>query len=274
MRMSRIFAAGAAVVLSLILSRLSPADDWSEPLLKLKPQVRAQARNLRERMAAERESRDGVLTSEPSFAGRFDSSVPFDTQSEMLRDLAFVRSIRGSGASGLHQEIFGEVDGPVYLDFFGSRVESIGLDAMKTGPGVMAYVSPLRGHSKVWLTRNYVGYSIPTIGKVEILFHESRHTEIRNRFWPHATCPKPFLDENGRDVRGMITGTPMAGEPACDRTPFGSYGSSMIMIKNIQKFCSNCTEKVKMDAGLYADDTLRRIIDPAAKKAIKDDLYR
>ena len=49
-------------------------------------------------------------------------------------------------------------------------------------------------------------------------------------------------DRNGRifdDIVGNITGTPMAGKPACDKTPYGSYGSALIMVKNIQKFCGN-----------------------------------
>ena len=66
----------------------------------------------------------------------------------------------------------------------------------------------------------------------------------------------------------------MAGEYACDTTPFGAYGTGLVMLKNISKHCENCTDKVKMDAGLYADDHLRRIIDPAAVKTIQDDLYR
>ena len=66
----------------------------------------------------------------------------------------------------------------------------------------------------------------------------------------------------------------LAGEPACDSTPFGSYGSSTILLKNVQKFCKSCTEKVKMDAGMYADDQLKRVTDAQAKESIKRDLYQ
>ena len=65
----------------------------------------------------------------------------------------------------------------------------------------------------------------------------------------------------------------LAGEAACDSTPLGSYGSSTILLKNVQKFCKNCTDKVKMDAGLYSDDQYKRITGAEAKAQMKKDLY-
>jgi cyclophilin family peptidyl-prolyl cis-trans isomerase len=53
----------------------------------------------------------------------------------------------------------------------------------------------------------------------------------------------------------------------------GSYGSSMIMLKNISKYCTNCSDKVKLDAGIYADDQFKRIIDEKAIQDIMSDLY-
>jgi cyclophilin family peptidyl-prolyl cis-trans isomerase len=44
-------------------------------------------------------------------------------------------------------------------------------------------------------------------------------------------------------------------------------------LKNVQKFCTNCTDKVKADAGLYADDQFLRVIDAKAIQEIKSDLY-
>ena len=107
-----------------------------------------------------------------------------------------------------------------------------------------------------------------------VVFHEARHTETMNGNWPHATCPTPFLDAEGKDKRSIWTGATLAGEPACDRTPLGSYGSSTIMLKNIQKYCDNCSDKVKMDAGLYADDQFGRIISDSARRQMQDDLYK
>jgi len=204
---------------------------------------------------------------------KFDANVPAEIQKQMRDDLAFIRGIQGGGTSGLHQQIFGSVDGAAYTQFFESRVKSIGMNGCGNGNAV-ACVIPMMGPSKMWLTQNYIKFSHAQVARMMVVFHESRHTELRHGNWPHASCPDPFLDAAGNDMKSIWTGAMLAGEPACDKTPLGSYGSSMIMLKNIQKFCTNCTDKVKMDAGIYADDQLNRVIDPKAKKQIQDDLYR
>ena len=126
----------------------------------------------------------------------------------------------------------------------------------------------------MWLTQNFVKFSHPQVARMMVVFHESRHTESQNGNWSHATCPSPFQDANGNDMKSIWTGASLAGEPACDVTPLGSYGSSTIMLKNIQKFCTNCSDKVKMDAGLYADDQFGRITDADAAKQMQDDFAK
>ena len=103
-----------------------------------------------------------------------------------------------------------------------------------------------------------------------VVFHEARHTESQNGNWSHATCPTPFVDANGKEIKSIWTGSTLAGEAACDSTALGSYGSSTIMLKNIQLNCTNCTDKVKMDAGLYADDQYKRLVGQAKTDAGKD----
>ncbi|OGR58143.1 MAG: hypothetical protein A2X36_16320 [Elusimicrobia bacterium GWA2_69_24] len=203
----------------------------------------------------------------------FDSDVPADIQSQMRDDLAFIGGLQGQGASKLHAQIFGAVDGAAYTRFFESRVKGIGMDDCGNGNAV-ACVIPFFNPWKMWLTQNYIRFSHPQVSRMMVVFHEARHTEVSHGNYPHASCPEPFRDENGNDMTSIWTGASLAGEPACDKTPFGSYGSSMIMLKNIQKFCSSCTDKVKMDAGLYADDQFGRVTDAKARKQIIDDLYR
>jgi hypothetical protein len=181
-------------------------------------------------------------------------------------------SIEGSETSRLHQEIFGEVGGANYKKFFESRVTDIGLHGCGSANAV-ACVIPFLGHTRIWLTENYTKFSHPQIAKMMIVFHEARHTEKQNGYWSHADCPTPFVDKNGQEIKSIWTGATLAGEPACDETPFGSYGSSMILLKNVSKFCSNCTEKVRSDAGLYADDQYKRITDEDARNEIWTDLY-
>lgn len=213
-----------------------------------------------------------LLVSSLSFAYDFDSDVPTDIKNQMIGDLQFINTIQGGTASSLHNQIFGDVDGATYTRFFESRVTAIGLNDCGS-PNAVACVIPFLDPSKMWITQNFIKFSHPQIARTMVVFHEARHTETKNGFWGHATCPTPFVDENGKEIRSIWTGAALAGEPACDVTPFGSYGSSMIMLKNIQKFCKSCTDKVKMDAGLYADDQFKRVIDPNAIKAIRDDLY-
>lgn len=200
----------------------------------------------------------------------FDSDVPAAIQKQMRADMAFIGTIRGGRGTPFHEKIFGDVDGPTYVKFFESRVTGIGMDDCGSAKAV-ACVIPFRDPSKMWLTQNFIKFDHPQISRMMIVFHEARHTETRNGNWPHATCPDPFLDANGKDMVSIWTGATLAGEPACDVTPFGSYGSSTIMLKNIQKFCTNCTDKVKMDAGLYADDQMGRITDDGAKREMLAD---
>lgn len=201
----------------------------------------------------------------------FDDDVPQDIQEQMARDLAFIGSIEGGAATPLHREIFGELSGAAYKDFFDSRVSAIGVSGCGNANAV-ACVIPILGPSKLWITKNYVRFSHPQIARLMVVFHEARHTEVLRRNWPHARCPRPFRDAQGRDMRSIWTGAPLAGEPACDRTPLGSYGSSTIMLTNIRKSCVSCTDKVKMDAELYADDQFGRIIDADARRRMEEDL--
>jgi hypothetical protein len=208
-----------------------------------------------------------------SFGYTFDSNVSPKIKEQIKQDLQFVGSIEGTTQSDLHKQIFGSVAGDTYSKFFNSRVTGIGMSGCGDGNAV-ACVMPFRDPSKMWLTNNYVRFSHPQVARMMVVYHEARHTEVQNSNWPHAYCPDPFLNQDGTPMKSIWTGAPLANEPACDETPFGSYGSSMIMLKNISKFCSNCTDKVKMDAGIYADDQFKRIVDDQAKQQIQDDLYK
>jgi len=208
-----------------------------------------------------------------SFGFTFDNDVPAKIQDQMKKDLEFIGTIQSQTQSDLHKEIFGAVDGQTYSQFFSSHVSAVGLNECGNNNAV-ACVIPFYDSSKMWITQNYIKFSHPEVARLMVVFHESRHTEEANGNWPHANCPQPFLDADGTPMKSIWTGAALAGEPACDETPYGSYGSSLIMLKNISKFCTNCTSKVKMDAGIYADDQFKRIISEDAKQRIHNDLYR
>jgi len=212
-----------------------------------------------------------------AFALDFAQDLTPEIKKQIQADMSFVASIRGQEVSALHKKIFGGVDGAGYTKFFESRVNFVGMDDCGSANAVACVIPPLFGFgttSKIWLTENYVKFSHPQIARLMILFHEARHTENKNRFWPHATCPTPFLNSDGEDMVSLWTGAQLAGEPACDVTPFGSYGSSLILLKNVSKFCTSCAQKARVDAGIYADDQLGRITGREALASIKADLYR
>lgn len=199
----------------------------------------------------------------------FDSNVPSNIKEQMLQDLSFMSTVQGSGQTGLHQKIFGKVDGASYKAFFEQRIKSVGKNSCGGGNAV-ACVYPFLG-KKMFITDNYIKFEHPQIARLMVVYHEARHTESENGNWGHATCPTPFLGEDGKEIKSIWTGATLAGEAACDVTPLGSYGSSTIMLKNISVYCDNCNEKVKMDADVYVQDQMKRVIDAKAKEDMKKD---
>lgn len=221
--------------------------------------------------AAEAQKKFGVAAMrDPSGELPFDNDVPKDIQAQLLGDLSFIKTVKGTGASPLHQKIFGAVDGSVYEAFFKSRVSGVGMSGCGDGNAV-ACVQPFWDASKMWLTQNYIKFSHPQISRLMVVFHEARHTESGKGNWSHARCPTPFNREDGREMRSIWTGAALAGEAACDKTPLGSYGSSAIMLKNIANHCESCNGKVRQDASLYAEDQLGRVTDATAHKQMVED---
>ena len=125
--------------------------------------------------------------------------------------------------------------------------------------------------NKMWVTKNYTQFDHPQVARVSVTYHEARHSETQNGNWSHATCPTPFKDANGNDMKSIWTGALLQGQPACDVTAFGSYGSATILLKNIAMNCSNCNSKVKADADIFGNDQINRIIDANSKAAMKAD---
>ncbi len=207
------------------------------------------------------------------YALNFDQDVPKAIQDQMVQDLGFMNQISGTSQTPFHQEIFGSVDGATYKSFFESRITSVGIDSCGGGAAV-ACVQPYYDPNKMWLTQNFIKFSHPQVARMMVVYHESRHSETNNGNWGHDTCPRPFLDSNGKDMTSIWTGAKLEGQPACDSTYLGSYGSSTIMLKNISKFCSNCSDKVKMDANIYSTDQLGRIDRTDVKKAMLADFEK
>ena len=211
-----------------------------------------------------------VLFASTAQAVKFEANVDPALRAQMTQDLQFIGQVDGPQATPLHQKVFGAVNGPNYTKWFDSRIVSIGKNACGGGKAV-ACVIPMLGSNRMWVTPNYTQFSHPQISRVSVIYHEARHSEVQNGNWSHATCPTPFKDANGNDVKSIWTGALLQGEPACDVTPFGSYGSATILLKNIAIHCANCNSKVRADANLYGNDQLGRVINAQAKAAMLAD---
>ena len=209
------------------------------------------------------------LEKNASAALQFDSNVEPALKQQIIADLAFMGTIQGAAATPLHQQIFGPVSGAAYSSWFSGRVFKAGKNDCGN-PNAVACVRSQYAN-KIWMTENYVKFDHPQIARLSVIYHEARHTEAQHGNWQHATCPTPFQDEHGQDMRSIWTGALLAGEPACDSTAFGSYGSQTILLKNIALKCTNCNAKVRSDADLFAMDQLGRIIDANAKAQMKRD---
>lgn len=204
---------------------------------------------------------------------KFSSSVPKDVVDETTADFSFIQSIQGTDGTPIYRKIFGTaVDGSNLNTFFSDRITGFDMDDCGGGSGVAACVQPMLDSHIMWLTQNYVTFKIPQIYRVSVILHESRHTEDSENNWPHVDCPIPYKDDTGADIRGIISGTLLEGKPACDTTAYGAYGLEATFLKNIELFCSNCSQKMKMDGKLFGEDTVKRIVDKKANAALRKDL--
>lgn len=214
-----------------------------------------------------------VSTITPLSVPTFSSSVPKDVVDETMADFKFVQEIKGTDGTPIYRKIFGSaVDGANLNTFFSDRIASFDMDNCGGGTAVAACVQPMINSHVMWLTQNYVTFKIPQIYRISIIFHESRHTEDDHGNWEHADCPTPYLDDTGANVRGIISGTLLEGKPACDTTAYGAYGLEAVLLKNVEMYCSNCSEKMKLDGKLFGEDTFKRIIDKKASAALRKDL--
>jgi hypothetical protein len=194
---------------------------------------------------------------------QFDSDVSQKLRTQVLDDFAFMQGLSGTRESPLHNDIFGKIDGANYGHWFNQRVYYFGVDRCGGGSAV-ACVKP-KYKNKIFVTNNYINISHPQIARLMTLYHEARHTEADHDNWPHAKCPSNF------PYRSIWTGRRLNGNAACDSTAYGSYSSASILLNNVSKFCENCSDKVKADAKIYADDQVKRVIGKDAIAQIQQD---
>lgn len=203
----------------------------------------------------------------------FDEDVPQEIQKQFAADMQFAYGIRGSNQTPMHQAIFGPLQGKSYQHYFESRINEMGMNDCGSSIAlacVINYVS----HTKLWLSENFLTFSIPLVERVGTYLHEARHTESQYQYWSHAACPIPFLDEDGKDIRGDLSGQKLEGHFACDNSEWGAYGVEAVFAKNLAKYCTNCSDKVKMDADIYFAVMAKRVVNEDSKALLQADFQK
>lgn len=194
------------------------------------------------------------------------SQLPGDLAEQVQADLDVLSKVQGNSASLAYRQIFSSesLNGGELLEFFKSRIKSAAQDECGGSPGLVACIQPDLSTDRMWITSQYTTLSLPQVYRISVLLHESRHTEEGDFFWMHAKCPASST------LKGIFSGTPLAGKPACDKTVMGSYGLQAALLNSLAK-CTNCSEKFKADAKLYGDDTSLRIISAEERDKLQTD---
>lgn len=200
----------------------------------------------------------------------FERGVPADVMAQVKADLGMVETITAKQKSPLHASEFGSVDGKGYMAWFNERVENFGYDA-DDHSGAIAYNDSMWNPNHMMVTDYFVKGNLPQAARVMVLFHEARHSEGSKGYWMHSTCPSPYIGDDGKEVKSIFSGLPVSGKAACDRGVAGAYGVSTTMLSNIGRFCENCSEKLKMDADLYAKDQVSRLPARADREKMRQD---
>lgn len=209
----------------------------------------------------------------PAALPDIDASVPAALKKQLSDDLKFLGELNGGATSETFYEIFdlNNFDGVRLVDFFNVRVRKVILDSDPKDPSLIAYVKTNGDPSALHLKASYTTFDMPQVFRLSILLHESRHTELADGFWLHQDCPTPFQNDDGHDITGILSGEKLEGRPACDWSSYGAYGAQATFLKHVEKTCESCNEKMKLDARLYSEEPLQRILNPEMQDALRNE---
>lgn len=133
-------------------------------------------------------------------------------------------------------------------------------------------------HTQVVITSPRVGFiamggaymdpKTTQIDRLDTWVHEARHSDCPQI---PSTSDLVMIDrgEYGRVTLGGLSctylhspcppGHPLAGELACDVTPWGAYSVGFVFSRNVLRACTNCTEKQKQEALASATEDYSRL---------------
>lgn len=200
----------------------------------------------------------------------FYSDVPASLKALAEQDINLLYQLKADKQNALHADFFGGPDGEAYHRYLRSQIRFIGFS--KCGEsGAAACGDPIFTDTTIWLTKNYETYSFPQIVRSQIYLHERKHLQFSHEHfgWNHIQCSDPYLDEAGQDIKSLISGKRMAGFYACDADETAAFGVGVSMLYNVAHNCTNCSEKVKQDALLYANEYSQYIIDPKGRERLR-----
>ncbi len=173
---------------------------------------------------------------------------------KILKIFGDIEEIQLSQVTPHHREIFGsENSGQAYLKLF-NELKSISLGV--GGSYAAAYVE---GRSPNEMKIVNAINSMEAMDLISILIHEANHLGDSFTSSRHVQCPKYGVDR--QPLLGYHSGVELQGKPACDSSRYSSYAMSATAMKNIFKYCTNCSEQDKQRAGFLANEMLKRIID-------------
>lgn len=201
---------------------------------------------------------------------QFAPNFPPALRREIMADLHFLDSIHGDESSRLHQEIFGvgPLDGHKYTQFLRTYIASFSFSTSDS-----PYQIQTDGNRNLYIFASYLPFARAVSGfsRAVNFMHEAFHN---SGHFHHVKCPSPFLDERGNEIVTNVGHIPLSGLLACDEGYKSSYGIEIIIAKNVERYCKNCSEALRREASLYADDLMKRIVSPRAREALYQDLYK
>jgi len=198
-----------------------------------------------------------------SVAGYANSIAPQNVQELFNLDHHFLTSLQGSQGSDLHQLLFhGPVNGVVYTKYLDQRITQAQIGDCNSAQAFACWRSD-SPHTMIYPQASLAS-NPPQMMRIMVLAHEAKHAEPDQDHFAHVNCSAAVLYNLGVLV-------PIVGTHNCDNDLKGAYGTSLVLLKNIENFCANCTDKIKQDADLYSGASLASIdVDEERRAFFRD----
>lgn len=211
----------------------------------------------------------------------FQADVPLELREQVVLDLKRLDSLEYSRVTPFFERLFfwnqsnasrSHNEATSLLNWFEERIRTIGMVHDRHVSETVTHLVDIREPSVMRIAPLYFADERPQIVRIGLLLHEARHSEAEGSHYPHASCPSPFVDSEGKDVRGLWSGLKMERRGACDSRWDGSYGLTAIFLANVSLYCANCSDEDRSQAKIYAEHFAQRVVGFAPRTALWNDL--